>query len=219
MMNLTRREAVKAFTIGPLAVLALAETGCVSITTTLELIITTTGAAVDIAFPQYAGLLNPYFTAVTTFIDETNTELASTDTAAVKASKIAGFAAAIVLPNLSGVAAQVVADIEKIGPLISQLIAEVQGLSAAIDATPGGATAFFAAHKKIKPPSAKDTEKIRKKNAALKAKLAAHHSAAMWPWDVYHVDGAKWKVRYPTTRQSSYSRLATNCTFTGNGSV
>jgi hypothetical protein len=209
-MNLTRREAVKTFTLGPLAVLALAETGCVSITTTLELIITTTSAAVDIAFPQYAALLNPYFTAVTTFIDQTNAELASTDTAAVKASKIAGYAAAIVLPNLSGVAAQVVTDIEKIGPLISQLIAEVQGLSAAIDATPGGSNAFFAAHKKIKPPSAKDAERIRTKNAALKAKLMPAHSSLTWPWDVYYFDGAKWQVRYPTKRPDAYSRLSTS---------
>jgi hypothetical protein len=172
-MNLTRREAVKTLASIPLAGAALSLTGCESLTSTLELIITTTSAAVDIAFPQYAVLLNPYFTAVSNFIDQVNTELASTDTAAQKAAAIAGDAAAIILPSLSGVASEVVTDVLKIGPLIAKLIDEVQGLSAAIQATPGGADAFFAAHKKSKAPSAAEREKIRAKNAALKAKLAA----------------------------------------------
>lgn len=170
-MTVTRREAVKAFTIGPLAVLALSQTGCDSLTSTLEAVVDTANAAVDIAFPQYAALLQPYFDAVGNFIDQTTTELASADTPAQKAAAIAGYAAAIVLPNLSGVAAQVVTDIEKIGPLIAKLIDQVKGLSAAIDATPGGANAFFAAHKTYKPPSQAQLAKVRAKLAKLRAKL------------------------------------------------
>jgi hypothetical protein len=174
-MNLTRREAVKSLTIGPLGVLALSQTGCESIATTIDLIITAASAAVDIALPQYAALLNPYFTAVTNFVDQASTELATTDTAAEKAAKIAGYAAAIVLPDLSGIigplATQIVTDIEKIGPLIAQLIDELKGLTAAIDATPGGANAFFAAHKAYKPPTPAQLAKIRAKLAALRAKL------------------------------------------------
>lgn len=170
-MNLTRREAVKSLTIGPLAVLALSQTACESLTTTLELIVTTTSAAVDIAFPQYAALLNPYFTAVGNFIDQASTELASMDTVAQKAAAIAGYAAAIITPDLSGVAASVVEKIAAIAPLIAKLIDEVKGLSAAVESTPGGANAFFAAHKSYKQPSAKDLAKVRAKLAALRAKL------------------------------------------------
>lgn len=171
-MNLTRREAVKAFTIGPLAVAALGSlTSCESLTSTLELIVDTTAAAVDIAFPQYGVLLDPYFASVSKFIDETSTELASTDATADKASKIAGFAAAILSPQLSGVAASVVAKVAAIAPLIARLVDEVKGLNAAIESTPGGANAFFAAHKQVKAPSHKDIDKVRKKNEALKKRL------------------------------------------------
>jgi len=167
----TRRDVIKAMVGTGLAIAVLGETGCESVTSTLELIVDTTSAAVDIAFPQYAALLNPYFTAVGNFIDQASTELASADTVAQKAAAIAGYAAAIITPDLSGVAASVVTKIAAIAPLIAKLIDEVKGLSAAVDATPGGANAFFAAHKSYKSPSAKDLAKVRKKLAAMRAKL------------------------------------------------
>jgi hypothetical protein len=171
-MNLTRREMVQTLGVGlPSIGLVLSQTGCESITTTLEAVVDTTSAAVDIAFPQYAALLNPYFSAVQMFIEQTATELASTDTAAEKFAKVAGFAAAIIAPNLQGVAAEVVTRVAAIAPLIATLVDELKGLNAAAQLAPGGENAFFAAHKRFKAPSAKDLKRIREKNAALKAKL------------------------------------------------
>ena len=171
-MNLTRREMVQSVGIGlPTLGVLLSQTSCESITTTLELLVDTTSAAVDIAFPQYAGLLNPYFTSVQNFIAETATELASTDTAAIKFSKIAGLAAAIIEPNLSGVVAEVVTRVAAIAPLIATLVDELKGLNAAAQLAPGGENAFFAAHKRYRAPSEKDLKRIRTKNDALKAKL------------------------------------------------
>lgn len=168
-MTITRRH----FIGGSVGVLALPLVGCGnSLTTDLDLLISTTEAAVDIAFPQYATLLQPYFTAVTTFIDQVDTELASSDSAAQKAAVIAADAAKIIAPDLSGVAATVVTKIAAIAPLIAQIVAEVKNLVSALEQYPGGANAFFAA-KKVKSPSAKDLEKVRTKNAALKAKIAA----------------------------------------------
>jgi hypothetical protein len=150
---------------------AILQTGCQSASATLEEIITATSAAVDIGFPQYAALLNPYFTSVTKFIDQVTTELASADTSARKAAAIAGFAAAIVEPNLSGVASTVVERVLAIAPLIAQLVSEIQSARIEIPGANPGANAFFAS-KHIKPPSARDLERIRAKNAKLKARLA-----------------------------------------------
>jgi hypothetical protein len=156
-----------------LAVLIVVLTGCGnSITTDLGLLVDTTSAAVDIAFPQYGTLLAPYFTDVTTFIDQVSTELATTDTPAQKAAVIAADAAKIAVPNLNGLPATVVTRIGAIAPLIAQIVAEVQQLTSFIDSTPGGAQAFFAA-RKVTSPSARDIAKLKAKNAALKAKIAA----------------------------------------------
>jgi hypothetical protein len=166
-----RRDMIKRLAGSAALTAILPLSSCESVTTTLELIITTTSAAVDIAFPQYAALLNPYFTSVSNFIDQVNTELASTDTTAQKAVVIAMDAAAIVQPDLSGLAGEVVTRVLAIAPLIAKLVDEIKGLSAEIQATPGGANAFFAEHKKFKQPSAEELAKIRAKNAALKARL------------------------------------------------
>lgn len=170
--TLNRREMLKALAVSaPITGLLLSQIGCGSLTTDLELIVTTTSAAVDIAFPQYAALLNPYFTQVSNFIEQVTTELASSDSPAQKAAVIAGDAAMIVAPNLSGVAAEVVTRVAAIAPLIAKLVDEIQGLTAIIIASPDQAEAFFAKHKAIKPPSASDLAKVRAKNALLKARL------------------------------------------------
>lgn len=170
-LPLTRREMVQRLAASAAFTSLLAETGCGSLTTDIELIITTTSAAVDIAFPQYAALLNPYFSQVTMFVDQVTDELASADSAAQKAAVIAGDAAAIIAPNLSGVAAEVVTRVAAIAPLIAKLVDEIKASSAIITEAPGGANAFFAAHKSLKPPTAAQLAKIRAKNAALKARL------------------------------------------------
>lgn len=171
----TRRDALRAggkVLLGvPLAGLVLMETGCKSdVTALLESVVDATQAAVDIAFPQYAALLDPYFLAVTTFIDQVDTELDSSDPVSKQIEVIVQDAAAIIAPNLAGVAAKVVAKVEQIAPLIADLVADVEQLTAAITTTPGGADAFFAKHG-IKRPSKKDLARIRKKNAALRARL------------------------------------------------
>lgn len=166
-MNFGR--AISALFTAGLAFLLI---GCDSITNTLELIVDTTSAVVDIATPQYAALLNPYFTAVSNFVDQASTELASTDSEATKAAVIAQDAAAIAAPDLSGVAGTIVTRVSAIAPLIAKLVNEIQSASATIDSTPGGANAFFAAHKSYKPPTAKQLAKVLAKNAELKAKLS-----------------------------------------------
>jgi hypothetical protein len=172
VQGLTRREMAQKLTLSaPLVGLLFAETSCGSLTTDLELIVTTTSAAIDIAFPQYAAQLNPYFTQVANFIDQVTAELASADPPAQKAAVVATDAAMIVAPNLSGVAQEIVTRVAAIAPLIAKLVDEVQGLTAIIIESPDAGNAFFAKHKSIRPPSAADLAKIRAKNAALKAKL------------------------------------------------
>jgi hypothetical protein len=151
----------------------LVETGCSSsVTADLDVIVTTASAIVDIAFPQYAAVLNPYFSQVTTFIDQVTAELATTDTTGQKAAVIAADAALIAAPNLSGLPAEVAQRVAAIAPLISNLVAEIRSLSSAAAVYPGGANAFFAAHR-FRPPSASELAKIRAKNAALKARLVS----------------------------------------------
>jgi hypothetical protein len=154
----------------------LALVACNSITTQLDLLISTTSAIVDIVTPQNAQQLAPYFTSLTNFVDQVTTELATTDTVAQKTAVIVDDAAAIVKPDLSGVPQTVVTRIGAIAPLVAEIVAEVSQLTAAIDQTPDGANAFFAAHKQFKAPSAGDLEKIRKKNADLKSKIRAKKS-------------------------------------------
>lgn len=168
-LNITRRRAIQALGAAiPLG--AILQTGCQSASATLEEIITAASAAVDIGFPQYAALLNPYFISVAKFIDQVTAELASAGTSAQKSAAIAGFAAAIVQPNLTGVASTVVERVLAIAPLIAQLVTEIQSAGAQIEIL--GANAFFAS-KRLKPPSARDLERIRARNAKLKARLAA----------------------------------------------
>jgi hypothetical protein len=165
---------LSAMTAG-LAVLMLTACGGPSLETQLNLIISTTSAAVDIASPQYAAVLAPYFASVTKFVDEVTTELESRATGIQKAAAIAQDAAAIAQPNLSGVPATLAVRVGAIAPVIADLVAAIQSLKAEFEATPGGANAFFAAHKSLKPPSAKALKRIEAKNAALKVKLAVKH--------------------------------------------
>lgn len=164
--------AMKTWTFaGMIGMLLLTACGGPSLETELNLLISTTSAAIDIAAPQYAAVLTPYFASVTKFVDDVTTELATSDTSAQKAAAIAADAAGIAEPNLSGVPATVATRVEAIAPVIADLVAAIRSLQAEFQATPGGANAFFAAHPGVKPPNAKAIAKIKAKNAALKAKL------------------------------------------------
>ena len=133
--------------------------------------------ALDVAFPSLGTLLGPYFTEVTTFVDEATAELGSTDSAAVKAQVIAQDALIIVLPNLPpGTATDIATEVSNVVKAIGVFLADIKSVTAAIQATPGGANAFFAG-KGYKAPSAKQLAQIRAANAALKAKLAGKIAA------------------------------------------
>ncbi len=178
-MNLTRREILKSAAALPVAGVLLSQTGCTNtLATDLDLIVSAASAALDVAFPSLGTLLGPYFTEVTMFVDEATAELASTDSAAMKAQVIAQDALAIVLPNLPpGIATTVATEISNVVKALGVFLSDIKSLNAAIQAAPGGANAFFAANKGYKPPSAKQLAQIRAANAALKAKLAGKIAA------------------------------------------
>ena len=178
MTNLTRREMLKSAAALPVAGLLLSQTGCTNtLATDLDLIVSAASAALDVAFPSLGTLLGPYFTEVTTFVDEATAELGSTDSAAVKAQVIAQDALIIVLPNLPpGTATDIATEVSNVVKAIGVFLADIKSVTAAIQATPGGANAFFAG-KGYKPPSAKQLAQIRAANAALKAKLAGKIAA------------------------------------------
>ena len=146
----------------------------------------------DIAFPQYAALLSPYITQLTTFADEVTTELASTDSVTQKIAVIVQDAGKVIAPNLFSLPQSLITRLTAIAQLVPQIVTLVQQLQAAIEQTPGGANAFFAAHH-TKMPSAKAIAKTKEKNAALKAKLAAakpHAELVCWCGS-YHFIEAK----------------------------
>jgi hypothetical protein len=170
-MKLTRRETLKTVAAVPLAGLALLETGCTDESSVVELLITGLSGIADIVDPQYATLINTYATEGTNFVDFYVAERASGDTIAVQAAKIEAAAAMVVLPNLSGVPADIVTRLNAIAPLIATLVDSIKALSAELEKTPGGANAFFASHSKMKPMTAKQRAKISAKLAALRSKL------------------------------------------------
>lgn len=141
-----------------------------SLVTLLNDLIDDGSTLVDIAFPQYAAILNPWVTQLTTFSDEVTNELESNDSVAQKIATIVKDAGMIVAPNLTGLPQTVITRVDAISALIPQIVSLVQQLSAFLAKSPNSAEAFFAA-RKVKSPSKKDLEKLRKKNANWKAKL------------------------------------------------
>ena len=174
-MTVTRRDAVKTLAAIPLGGALLSLTGCKSEATVVELLITAISDAAAIAEPQFAALITGYATKATNFVESYVMERASGDTPAEQYAKIEAAAAAVVLPNLSGVPAEIVTKLNAIAPLIAVLVDSIKALNAAIEKTPGGANAFFAdpKHKKLKPMTAEQRAKANAQIAALKAKLAA----------------------------------------------
>ena len=163
-------------------VAALFTTACQSqVTTTLDLVVAAADAAVtalqatDQLPPGSAALLNTYLSDVTAAVDYATAELASADTPAVMASKITAEFAAIAVPQLPpGVAAAVGVTIQAVANAVAKFLSSIQATAAALTATPDGARAFFASGKlKLTRGDRAALPKIRAKNAAVKAKLAA----------------------------------------------
>jgi hypothetical protein len=172
-MNLTRREAVQYLAGLPVIGVALSLTGCNSEASKVEALITGISEIAALVFPQFAVLINDYATKATTFVEFYVMERASTDPPAVQAQKIEAAAAAVILPDLSGLPAEIVSKFTAIGPLVAELVDSVKALAVMIQQTPGGANAFFTdpKHKKLKPMTADQRAKVEAEIAKLRAKL------------------------------------------------
>ena len=173
-MTITRRDFGRYLGALGIGGFAISEIGCggATVASILDSIIATAGEILDVGFPQYASLLAPYEQQLQTFVDAVTAELATSDTVAMKFAVISAAAAKVVAPDLTGLPAEIVTRIQGIAPLIASLVSLIGQLEAAIGQTPGGANAFFAAHKSVKAPTAEQLDKIRTKNAQLKMKLA-----------------------------------------------
>ena len=167
-----------------LLALSVALTACSqsSVTLTLDLIVTAADAAVGVMQstgqipPGTATMITNYLGDLTTAVDFATTELASSDTAAVKAAKIAQEFAMIAAPNLPpGTASAIVSTIQAVAKAVANFLASVQTAALNIQAVPAGANAFAGKSGTLKLNSAdmKALPKIKARNAVVKAKLAA----------------------------------------------
>jgi hypothetical protein len=167
-----RRLFVSSVLVG--ALLFQASCGGNAVTETLALVVSAASAAIDVADPALAPVVTPYFTGVTNAVDFATTELASADSGAVKAAKIAQEFAQVAAPNLPvGTAQTVVLSIEAVATAVQNFLKTIAASSAELQSTPAGANAFFATGKGSMKASAKELAKIREANAKLKAKIAA----------------------------------------------
>jgi hypothetical protein len=152
----------------------LFQTACSSsaVTDTLALIVAASNAAIDVSDPSLAPVVAPYLTDVTNAVDFATTELASADSGAVKATKIAQEFATMAAPTLpSGTAQTVVLSIEAVATAVQNFLKTIAASSAELQATPTGASAFFAGGKSSLKASKRELAKIRAANAKVKAKL------------------------------------------------
>jgi hypothetical protein len=146
-----------------------------AVTETLALIVSASSAAIDVVDPALASVVTPYFTEVTNAVDFATTELASSDSGAVKATKIAQQFAMIAAPSLpKGTAQTVVLAIEAVATAVQNFLKTISASSAELQSTPAGASAFFATGKGSMKMSRKEVEKIRAANDAVKRKLAKY---------------------------------------------
>ncbi len=159
--------------------LALVGCGQSDITLTLDLVITAADAALTAlettgqVSSGTAGQITNYLTEVTNAVDFTTTELASSDSDAIKAGKIAQEFATVIAPNLPAGTPLVIATvIAAVAKSVTNFLAVMTTTSAGLQSTEGNA--FFAAHKgwKLTKGDQKALPKIRAKAQALKTKLA-----------------------------------------------
>lgn len=159
------------------ALLAFSQVACTQseITLTLGLIVSSAQTFLDIADPPVAALAAPYFTQVNAFVSFSTAELASTDSGATKASRIAQEALKLSVPNLPAGTPQSIANaLSAVVTNIINFIAAIHSLSAELTATPAGALAFAASGPKAVKLNHKDKtalKKIEEANAKLKARL------------------------------------------------
>ena len=151
------------------------------VTETLSLVVTAADAAVSvleaggqIPAPVATQITN-YLAEVTTGVQFATTELASSDSDALKASKIAQEFATISAPNLPpGIGAAIGATVQAVASAVTNFLATVQAQASAQTITVRDVTAFAAKAKGLKAAK-KQLTAIQAKNAAVKARLAALH--------------------------------------------
>lgn len=175
---MTRRTfAFSLFLAGAIALVGCSQS---QVTITLDLVVTAADVAVStlettgqIPAP-IANEVTSYLGQVTTAVDFATTELATTDTAAIKATKITSEFAALALPQLPpGGPAAIVATINAVAQAIGKFLATIQTTSAQLE-TPGAlAFAGSSGSAKLNSADKKALPKIAARNAAVKAKLKA----------------------------------------------
>jgi len=143
----------------------LFQVGCSQsqVTTTLDLVVTAADAAVSVLQstgtlpPGTASLITGYLGQVTTGVEFATTELASTDSTAVKAAKITQEFAMIVVPNLPpGTGAAIVSVVASVAQAVANFLSTLQTV------------AMTSADKQVLP-------KIARHNAMVRAKLIIVH--------------------------------------------
>ena len=119
--------------------------------------------------------INTYMGQVSAFADFATTELASTDTAAVKASRIAAEAASVAKPDLpGGTPTLLVTSIQAVAQAVATFLANIH-TTAALISEPSYGNSFAAAGKpakiNISKADQKKLEALHARAAALKAKF------------------------------------------------
>jgi hypothetical protein len=158
--------------------LALVSCGQSDVTLTLDLVVTAADAALTTlegsgqVSASTAGQVNSYLTQVTNAVTFTTTELASSDSDAIKSTKIAAEFASVIAPNLpGGTALEIVAVVGAVAKSVTNFLALMSSTSAQLRSAEGNA--FFAAAKgwKLSKGDQKALPKIAAKAAALRKRL------------------------------------------------
>lgn len=163
--------------------LSLALVACSnSVTTGLELTVAAAEAAVNTISalnpgaipPATAAALTGYLDSVLNFAEFATTELASSDSGAIKAAKIASEGAKLAAPDLAaGSPAVVVAVIRSVSDAVLKFLASVQGAQAQLVAAGSGLAFADPPAKKGKVPKlpAADAEKLKVRIRAARARI------------------------------------------------
>lgn len=167
-------KTLKKLLIVPLIFGLMTLVGCgLSVTNTLQLVIAAAEAAVSVASPAEAVVVNPYLLAVSQATSFAASELASTDSTANKVEKIVNQFATIAAPQLpAGTPQKIVAVIKAVDTAVVNFLASIQVPSP----TPSRLANAHAAAVKVAavtPKSIKVSAADLKKLAAIKARAEA----------------------------------------------
>jgi hypothetical protein len=144
-----------------------------ALTTTLELVVSSANAFLNVADPAAAAIAGPYISQVSTFVDSAVKEYASSDSASDRWDKISAEALTLVKPDLPpGTPANIVAALQLVATVINNYLTAVHSTLAIVTATPAGAEAFRASGPKALKLTHSD-EKALPKISAANAKLHA----------------------------------------------